>query len=146
MRRKLLYIFFAFFTVLIVWGVAWGAPARMGNFLNAVIRGTLYLSDGTAAAPAYTFLGDIDTGFYKIGGNRLGVATGGNQRAEISSVRGVDAVGGLGVHRNNTLPATCNQGQVFLDLNSDDCADTGAGDGAFCVCKTNNNWALLVNY
>jgi len=28
----------------------------------------------------------------------------------------------------------------------DDCADTGGGDGALCICKTTNTWALIANY
>lgn len=45
-----------------------------------------------------------------------------------------------------TLPATCSQREVFHDTDSDDCADTGAGDGALCICKTANTWALLFNF
>ena len=44
-----------------------------------------------------------------------------------------------------TLPAACTQGQLFHDTDSDDCADTGGGDGALCICKSSNTWALVVN-
>lgn len=47
---------------------------------------------------------------------------------------------------DTTLPATCAVGEVFADTDSDDCADTGGGDGAMCICKSTNTWALLVNY
>jgi len=49
-------------------------------------------------------------------------------------------------HRTGvSIPATCVQGTIFHDTNSDDCADTGGGDGALCVCKTTNTWALVQN-
>lgn len=44
-----------------------------------------------------------------------------------------------------TLPATCTVGSYFQDTDSDDCADTGSGDGAICVCKATNTWALVAN-
>lgn len=44
-----------------------------------------------------------------------------------------------------SLPASCVQGEYWHDTNSDDCADTGGGDGAVCVCKTTNTWALVAN-
>lgn len=50
-----------------------------------------------------------------------------------------------GIAHNNatSLPATCVVGEVFLDTDSDDCADTGAGDGCLCICKTANTWAVI---
>jgi hypothetical protein len=45
-----------------------------------------------------------------------------------------------------TLPATCTQGAYFHDTDSDDCADTGGGDGALCLCKTTNTWVLISNF
>lgn len=48
------------------------------------------------------------------------------------------------IPKGTTIPATCVQGSMFLDTNSDNCAD-GAGDGAVCVCKTTNTWALVTN-
>lgn len=44
-----------------------------------------------------------------------------------------------------SLPASCVQGEYFQDTDSDDCANTGGGDGAICVCKTTNTWALVAN-
>lgn len=44
-----------------------------------------------------------------------------------------------------SLPASCVQGEYFQDTDSNDCANTGGGDGAVCVCKTTNTWALVAN-
>jgi hypothetical protein len=56
----------------------------------------------------------------------------------------INAGGGLmEVPNRGTLPSTCNTGEILLDVNSDDCANTGSGDGALCLCKTTNTWVLL---
>lgn len=39
--------------------------------------GAMLCADGTVGAPAYSFSSDTDTGIFRIGGNRLGVTTGG---------------------------------------------------------------------
>ena len=44
------------------------------------------------------------------------------------------------------LPATCVVGELFQDTDSNDCANTGGGDGALCICKTTNTWALISNF
>lgn len=53
--------------------------------------------------------------------------------------------GGLEVPNGTTIPATCSVGQVYLDTDSDDCVDTGAGDGAYCICKSSNVWSLVAD-
>lgn len=49
------------------------------------ITGPLRLNDGTAAAPAYSFNLDTDTGMYRVGANDLGFSAGGTLRLDISS-------------------------------------------------------------
>ena len=44
-----------------------------------------------------------------------------------------------------TLPATCTVGAVFLDTDSDDCADTSGGSGLLCYCIATNTWARIAN-
>lgn len=64
----------------------------------------------------------------------------------ILTASGIDQGSGtLEIPNNATLPATCTIGQIFLDTDSNDCADTGSGDGAVCVCKATNTWALLTD-
>jgi len=46
----------------------------------------------------------------------------------------------------STLPSTCSVGQIYAVTDDDDCASTASGDGATCICKTANTWALLDNY
>ena len=50
------------------------------------------------------------------------------------------------VPNGTDLPATCAIGQLFHDTDSNDCANTAAGDGALCICKTANTWVLLFNF
>ena len=52
----------------------------------------------------------------------------------------------LEIANGTALPATCSVGMVFQDTDSDDCADTGAGDGALCLCKSTDTWALISNF
>lgn len=54
--------------------------------------------------------------------------------------------GSLELPNGTTLPATCSVGNVFHDTDSDDCADTGSGDGALCICKSTDTWALVSNF
>lgn len=53
------------------------APTNIG----VALLGT----DGTAAAPAYSFTADPDTGVYRVGSNILGVSVGGGQLLDIRS-------------------------------------------------------------
>lgn len=46
---------------------------------------------------------------------------------------------------STTIPATCTVGELYLDTDSNDCVNTAAGDGALCICKSTNTWALVAN-
>jgi hypothetical protein len=70
--------------------------------------------------------------------NAQTVQIAGGKRLDVSS-------GLLTIPKGNTIPATCTQGEIYHDLNSNDCVDTGGGDGALCSCKSTNTWALIVN-
>lgn len=52
----------------------------------------------------------------------------------------------LELPNGTALPATCEVGYLFHDTDSDDCANTGSGDGALCICKSTNTWALISNF
>lgn len=59
----------------------------------------------------------------------------------------VDVGGGkLELPNATALPATCTVGELFHDTDSNDCINTGGGDGALCICKTTNTWALISNF
>jgi hypothetical protein len=47
------------------------------------LDGTILMQDGTAAEPSLCFRTDTDTGFYKDGDGRIGITTGGVERATI---------------------------------------------------------------
>lgn len=42
-------------------------------------------------------------------------------------------------------PATCAVGELLVITDSDDCTN-GSGDGALCVCKSANTWALVADF
>ncbi len=56
--------------------------------------GQASLAPGSAAAPGWTFVGDLDTGIYRVGANELGISTGGTLRATVNST-GLTVVGSL---------------------------------------------------
>jgi hypothetical protein len=62
------------------------------------------------------------------------------------SKAGYGTFAGLNLPHGTTIPATCAVGDVYLDTDSDDCADTGAGDGALCICGSTNVWKLISNF
>lgn len=63
--------------------------SAIGNLLNdygEVVTGigAGLFPDGNAAAPAFRFTNDQDTGFYRVGNNTIGVVTGGALRATVN--------------------------------------------------------------
>ena len=64
-------------------GVQVWAGAAWANLLNAF--NPLRMSNGSAAAPSFSFANDVDTGVYLVGAGNLGFAVGGASRMTISS-------------------------------------------------------------
>ena len=62
-----------------------------GDFRN---DGVIQNSLGSAAAPSYTYNGDLDTGMYSSGANQLDFATGGNQRFQLAGAQAIIIPGG----------------------------------------------------
>lgn len=60
--------------------------------------------DGTAAAPAFSFSADTDTGLYRIGANNLGVATGGTLRWDVNTARVASTLPWYGPDGSNGTP------------------------------------------
>lgn len=73
-----------------------GGFARWVYSTSEVDLGSGYLTsnrpisvpDGTAAAPAFTWTNDADTGFYRVGANQLGVATAGARSFSFNATAG----------------------------------------------------------
>lgn len=61
------------------------------NVASVIFPDPSLLNDGTPAAPAYSFIEDPDTGFYRVGDDTIGVSVGGNQVAQWT-VNGLDIV------------------------------------------------------
>lgn len=58
-------------------------PVRFDSTFT--LTGPIDIASGTAAAPAYTFTGDLNTGMYRIGADRLGFSTAGVAAWEINA-------------------------------------------------------------
>lgn len=65
-------------------GFVTALEAAAGDGAVRLPQGAL-LPDGTAATPALRFAADPDTGLYRIAGDRIGISTGGVQRAALSA-------------------------------------------------------------
>lgn len=65
--------------------------------------------------------------------------------ATFTGVVDAGAATSIEIKNGTAIPATCSIGQLFHDTDSDDCADTPAGDGALCLCKAANTWAAVAN-
>ncbi len=67
-------------------GVSIGGVLRVDLSTTAITSTIPYLaSAGLVTAPSLSFAGDLDTGFYWIGANQVGLATGGTLRVSVSS-------------------------------------------------------------
>lgn len=55
------------------------------------LDGTLTIEDGTVSAPGLAFTNDLNTGFYSVGADQLGVTTGGTQRLVFDSTGQIEA-------------------------------------------------------
>lgn len=74
-------------------------PGSVTTGLLLDVNGVLGVADGSAAAPSYTFAADIDTGFYRIGANQIGVTCNGG-------LIGTFNTGGLNTAIGATTPTT----------------------------------------
>jgi hypothetical protein len=73
------------------------AAARLGllQLTGGELSGALGIDAGSEGAPGLYFVGDSDTGIYRVGANSLGFSTEGVQRARINS-SGITATGFVG--------------------------------------------------
>ncbi len=66
----------------------WTGTSALSNDSGMVYDSTnnqLALDFGTASLPSYAFIGDLNTGMYRVGGDDLGFSTGGSLRLDIST-------------------------------------------------------------
>lgn len=89
---------------------------------------------GTAAAPSWTFNGDLDTGFYRVTANELGVAAGGSAVGRFTSAGFVGNVTGNATNVTGTV-AVANGGTGATTLASGQFLK-GAGTSAVTTSAT----------
>ncbi|MBI2600938.1 MerR family DNA-binding transcriptional regulator, partial [Candidatus Daviesbacteria bacterium] len=70
-----------------------GGDVNLGSSVTLSLKDALGLADGTAAAPAYSFSNDTDTGLYRLGANKIGLITAGTATSGIT----IDASGNVGI-------------------------------------------------
>ena len=67
-------------------GLGTSNPAYQLHTLGTIAQSnTVYLSDGTVSLPTITWSNDLDTGFYHIGNNSIGISTGGSNAVTINN-------------------------------------------------------------
>lgn len=54
------------------------------NLTNPVIVGQIKCADGTVSAPCYSWINDLDSGWYRIGANNIGLALNGIKQVDYS--------------------------------------------------------------
>lgn len=69
----------------VIGGTAMSSTELLRVVGNARVEGSIYTNDGAAATPAYSFLNDTNTGFYRSGADEISVTTGGQQSCYISN-------------------------------------------------------------
>lgn len=90
---------------------------------------------GSATVPAYSFLGDQDTGVYRSGSNEVSVSTNGTQRAVVTSAGNV----GIGTSSPASKLAV-SDGTVVIDT-----SPYTAGSAGYFGCSTNHSLAIITN-
>jgi|TARA_Y100000033_G_scaffold15761_1_gene14732 hypothetical protein len=89
------------------------------------LDGTILMQDGSAASPSLCFRTDTDTGFYKDGDNRIGIATGGVERATILDAGFI--INDAGNDCNFRVESSGDANILFVDGGED---RVGIGDSA----------------
>lgn len=62
-----------------------GIDASVAANGESSITGAIKFADGTAPLPALTYVADLDSGFYRIGANNIGLSLGGTKRIDFGT-------------------------------------------------------------
>jgi len=89
--------------------------------VDETITGELLLSDGSASSPSYSFVSDIDLGFYRVGANTMGISSNGSKRFSIG-YNEISSAATNGARLNHSTPTSINPGFTFVN-------DTNTGVG-----------------
>jgi hypothetical protein len=93
-------------------------------------------NDGTAAAPSFSWISDVDTGLYRIGADQIGISTGGTVRITVSTTTTTISIATqinstLGVTGATTLSSTLGVTGITSITNAT--ASTATTNGALIV-------------
>lgn len=98
-----------------------------------------YGPDGSASAPSYSFQNDADTGAYSSAADEFAIATGGTQRAKVTSTGAVLAVPVLAAAGSASAPAYSFNGDGntgMYAVGADDIAFATGGSARFEITST----------
>ena len=100
------------------------------------VTGTTRLSDGTASAPAYSFLNETDSGLFRVSANTLGIAVNGTRKITCYDTGGI-------VFSTTTGTGFGSRAHDGLTINSSNnlqyIADTDFGDDDRCLTVYNDS-------
>jgi len=100
----------------------------------------LYMMEGTAATPAYTFRNDTDTGLYRVGADRVSIALGGVQRFDLNATSLTWKHNGSHAYVFIDRANNTSEGLVIFSTNGTNSAAIGLdNDGTEKLCLYTNN-------
>lgn len=120
----------------------WSGTATQAGDTGMVYDATndqLALSAGTASLPAYSIIGDLNTGIYAVGADDLGIATGGTLRLDISTTAITATLQFLGTNGSAAAPQMSYSGDPntgTYNVGADDWGVSTGGTLRFDVSTT----------
>ena len=100
-----------------VWDQMAGGGAALAETMRLSAGGQLSVTSGSVSAPAYTFIGDTDTGTYRPGANAFAITTNGSERMRITSEGkvgiGTTSAGQSLVKISGTITASADTGRLL---------------------------------
>lgn len=132
-------------------GASFGAAVTVTGITT--LSNDIRNADGTAGSPSITFSSDQDTGFYRIGADSIGVATGGYKRITISSNGGENATVTTTLHGEDAyatvFQTTDSSGNPIVQLGNGANFDyitlnTGVTDAVDGTIRVDNNGSIRI--
>ena len=101
-------------------GIVWNDTDSDWEIFTEVHRGTFDATDGSASAPSFTNVGDLDTGMFFQAANAIGFSTGGTERVRIDSSGSVSIGSALAPAQDFHLQRTNTATILVESTNSND--------------------------
>ena len=125
------------------WADTTNGQLKLRNAANSAwivvqeLDGTMLMEDGTAAAPGLAFASDLNTGFYRIGADQLGIATNGTAAVAIDASQRV-GIGTTSPQNQLHLVGSSTSNYIRLDNSSGARTYVGIESGGSIIYAQNN--------